>query len=166
MSILGKRNVINKISKVLSLLLTQSEIITSAKTESKLHKSFEAEKAAQHPRSSTAMGRWCLGPSSSGPASAGSDRCWWTSTVLIPPCSACFPLGREVLSEDRALMDLAACCLPAGCVQREQSFLAPALRCLGRSGPESRNAGREAKHPRDPLQWGHGAALQPQSQQH
>lgn len=62
MSILGKRNVINKISKVLSLLLTQSEIILSAKADSKLHKSFEAEKATQHPCFSPAMEKWCLGP--------------------------------------------------------------------------------------------------------
>lgn len=42
-SILGKRNVRDKVPKVLGLLLTQSEIIS----ESKLHKSSEAEKVTQ-----------------------------------------------------------------------------------------------------------------------
>ena len=57
MSVLGKRNVINKVYKVLELSLVQSEIIVGAKTESKLHKSLETEKTPRCSQSSPAMER-------------------------------------------------------------------------------------------------------------
>lgn len=44
MSVLSKRNVINKVYKVLELLLVQSEIIMSAKTEASCTKAWRLRK--------------------------------------------------------------------------------------------------------------------------